>query len=158
MAALLPGGDVYRPERRGAPRSVWCRQVAGRRIHGTTWRVPLEVFEAEEKPRLISLQAKRFETPTWAPCKVHPDHHIRFGEALYSVPTRWIRCRVQVRGDRSLVRIDVHGELTKTHERKPPGGRSTDCTDYPEAWLPTACAGPTTTASGLVSSRCRRFH
>jgi transposase len=28
---------------------VWCREVAGRRIHGTTRRVPLEVFEAEEK-------------------------------------------------------------------------------------------------------------
>jgi len=142
MAALLPGGDVYRPERRGAPRSVWCRQVAGRRIHGTTWRVPLEVFEAEEKPRLISLQAKRFETPTWAPCKVHPDHHIRFGQALYSVPTRWIGCRVEVRGDRSLIRIYAHGELIKTHERKPPGGRSTDYTDYPEGRSPYALRWP----------------
>jgi transposase len=121
---------------------VWCREVAGRRIHGTTRRVPLEAFEAEEKPRLIPLQAERFETPTWAQCKVHPDHHIRFGQALYSLPTRWIGCRVQVRGDQSLVRIYVHGELIRTHERKPPGGRSTDYTDYPEGRAPYALRWP----------------
>ena len=51
---------------------IWCREVAGRRVHGTTRRVPLEVFEAEEKPVLIPLQAARFDTPTWALCKVHP--------------------------------------------------------------------------------------
>ena len=74
---------------------VWCREVAGRRVHGTTRRVPLEVFEAEEEPRLIPLTPERFEPPTWAQCKVHPDHHIRFGQALYSVPTRWIGCQVE---------------------------------------------------------------
>jgi len=104
--------------------------------------VPLEVFEAEEKARLIPLQSERFETPTWAQCKVHPDHHIHFGQALYSVPTRWIGCRVEVRGDRSLVRIYAHGELIKTHERKPPGGRSTDYADYPEGRAPYARRWP----------------
>jgi len=121
---------------------VWCREVAGRRIHGTTRRVPLEVFEAEEKSQLIPLQAERFDPPTWAVCKVHPDHHVRFGQALYSLPTRWIRCRVDVRGDRSLVRIYSRGELIKTHERKPPGSRSTDYTDYPEGRAPYAMRWP----------------
>ena len=121
---------------------VWCREVAGRRIHGTTRRVPLEVFEAEEKSQLIPLQAERFDPPTWAVCKVHPDHHVRFGQALYSLPTRWIRWRVDVRGDRSLVRIYARGELIKTHERKPPGSRSTDYTDYPEGRAPYAMRWP----------------
>jgi transposase len=105
---------------------IWCREVAGRRIHGTTRRVPWEVFQAEEKSSLIPLKAERFDTPTWAQCKVHPDHHIRFGQALHSLPTRWTRHQVDVRADRSLVRIYVRGELIKTHERKPPGTRSTD--------------------------------
>lgn len=121
---------------------LWCRDVAGRRVHGTTRRVPWEVFEAEEKASLIPLQAERFDTPTWAKCKVHPDHHIRFGQALYSLPTRWIRCQVDVRADRSLVHIYVRGELIKTHERKPPGGRSTDYTDYPDERTPYARRWP----------------
>jgi hypothetical protein len=69
---------------------VWCRDVAGRHIHGTTRGVPWEVFEAEEQPLLIPLEAERFDPPTWAQCKVHPDHHIRFGQALYCLPTRWL--------------------------------------------------------------------
>jgi transposase len=121
---------------------VWCRDVAGRRIHGTTRRVPWEVFEAEEQPLLIPLEAERFDPPTWAQCKVHPDHHIRFGQALYSLPTRWIGCQVDVRGDRSMVRIYVRGELIKTHERKPSGGRSTDYTDYPDGRAPYALRWP----------------
>ena len=121
---------------------VWCREVAGRRLHGTTRRVPWEVFEAEEKPLLIPLRDEPFDTPTWARCKVHPDHHVRFGQALYSVPTRWIRSQVDVRGDRSLVRIYARGELIKTHERKPAGGRSTDYSDYPESRVPYARRWP----------------
>jgi transposase len=121
---------------------VWCRDVAGRRIHGTTRRVPLEVFEAEEKSQLLPLQGERFDPPTWAQCKVHPDHHVRFAQALYSVPTRWIGCQVDVRGDRSMVRIYVHGELIKTHERKLPGSRSTDYTDYPDGRAPYALRWP----------------
>src|SRR5215471_16011022 len=44
---------------------VWCREVARRRIHGTTRQVPWEVFEAEEKSQLIPMQGDRFDTPTW---------------------------------------------------------------------------------------------
>src|SRR6185437_12649142 len=30
--------------------AYWCREVAGTRIHGTTRKVPREVFEAHERP------------------------------------------------------------------------------------------------------------
>ena len=53
-----------------------------------------------------------------------------------------IGCRVDVRVDRSLVHIYVHGELIKTHERKPAGGRSTDYTDYPDGQAPYALRWP----------------
>jgi transposase len=121
---------------------LWCRNVAGRRTHGTTRRVPIEVFESEEKAALIPLAGERFDPPAWAQCKVHPDHHVRFQLALYSVPTRWIGQRVEVRGDRSLVRIYARGELIKTHPRQPRGGRSTDYPDYPEHRTPYALRWP----------------
>lgn len=121
---------------------VWCRDTAGRRIHGTTRRVPVEVFETEEKPVLIPLQGGRFDPPHWTDCKIHPDHHVRVDGALYSVPSRWKDCKVQVRADRALVRIYIRGELIKTHERKPRGGRSTDYNDYPEGKAPYAMRWP----------------
>src|SRR5262249_9865045 len=90
-------------------------------------------FETEEKPVLIALKPERFDPPRWTDCKVHPDHHVRVDGALYSVPSRWdIGMKVQVRADRSLVRIYALGELIKTHDRKPAGERSTDYNDYPD--------------------------
>lgn len=121
---------------------VWCRDIAGRRIHGTTRSVPIEIFEAEEKAALLPLTAERFDTPRWGQCKVHPDHHVRFDHALYSLPTRWIGCGVDVRADRALVRIYSRGDLIKTHPRQKRGGRSTDFTDYPEGRAPYAMRWP----------------
>lgn len=110
---------------------VWCLEVAGRRVHGTTRKPPLEVFEQVEKAALKPLEGERFDTPRWAQVKVHPDHHVRFGNALYSVPTKYLRQPVDVRGDRSLVRIYHRGDLIKTHPTKAAGERSTDYDDYP---------------------------
>lgn len=122
---------------------VWCRDTAGRRIHGTTRRVPMEVFEAEEKPVLIPLAGARFDPPQWTDCKIHPDHHVRVDSALYSVPSRWdVGLKVQVRADRALVRIYIRGELIKTHDRKPRGARSTDYGDYPVGKAPYAMRWP----------------
>jgi len=104
--------------------------------------VPAEVFETEERPALIPLQAGRFDPPHWTDCKVHPDHHVRVDGALYSVPWRWVGRKVNVRADRALVRIYIHGELIKTHERKARGGRSTDYNDYPEGKAPYAMRWP----------------
>jgi len=120
----------------------WCRDVAGRRIHGTTRLVPMDVFETEERAALLPLQAERFDPPRWAACKVHPDHHVRFDHALYSLPTRWVGWRVDVRADRALVRIYSRGELIKTHPRQKRGHRSTDFTDYPTGRAPFAMRWP----------------
>ncbi len=110
---------------------AWCLTKAGTRKHGTTQKPPLVVFEAVEKSAMRPLEGARFDTPRWATCKVHPDHHIRFGKALYSVPHAYLGKPVDVRGDRGLVRIYFRGELVKTHPAQSPGGRKTDHNDYP---------------------------
>lgn len=109
----------------------WCRDVAGLRIHGTTRKRPLIVFEEEEKQHLLPLSGERFDVPVWADCKVHPDHHVRFGLALYSVPNPYLREIVSVRGDSRLVRIYHDEQLVKTHPKMAKGRRSTDYADYP---------------------------
>ena len=121
---------------------VWCRDVAGTRLHGTTRRAPRVVFETEEQPTLLPLAPEPFDRPTWAHATVHPDHHIQFRRALYSVPTRYIGQAVDVRGDSRLVRIYHRGELIKVHPPQPPGSRSTDYTDYPAEQTPYAMRAP----------------
>jgi transposase len=121
---------------------VWCRETAGRRIHGTTRCIPLEVFEAEEKSTLIPLNPERFVVPKWVTCVVHPDHHVRFDSALYSAPSRYVGKEVDVRADGALVRIYYGGEVIKTHKQQPRGGRSTDYEDYPKDRAPYAMRYP----------------
>lgn len=113
----------------------WVLEVAGQRVHGTTQRRPLEVFEASERSTLLSLVQPRFDPPTWyADAKIHPDHCVVFEKSLYTVPTRYVnpKALADVRGDSKLVRIYVKGELVKTHARKAPGERSIDHDDYPQ--------------------------
>jgi transposase len=109
----------------------WCRVIAGGRIHGTTRKVPREVYEQVEKALMLMAPTAPFDVPLWQDAIVHDDHHIQVAHALYSLPTRYIRAKVRVRADRFLVRIFLNGELIKTHPRKGPGERSTDTNDYP---------------------------
>jgi transposase len=110
----------------------WCRDTAGARVHGTTRQVPREVFESIEKAIMLPPPAEPFDVPLWFnDAKVHPDHHIQVASALYSVPTMYLRKKVQARVDKKLVKIYLGTELIKVHARQPRGGRSTDVNDYP---------------------------
>lgn len=120
----------------------WCRSVAGKRIHGTTQKIPLEVFETSEKAALKPYPDKRYDIPYWAVCKVHSDHHIRFKDSLYSVTTKYILKKVDVRGDSALVKIYHRGSLVKIHKRMNPGKRSTDFDDYPKELAPYTLRNP----------------
>jgi hypothetical protein len=110
----------------------WCREIAGARVHGTTQRVPREVFESIEKGAMQPPPDAPFDVPIYVDdAKVHGDHHIQVARALYSVPSVYLHKHVRVRADRTSVKIYFGTELIKIHERRPPGGRSTDPTDYP---------------------------
>ncbi len=100
------------------------------------------VFETVEQATLLPLSPEPFDRPTWAAATVHPDHHIQFHRALYSVPTRYIGQRVDVRGDRRVVRIYHRGDLIKVHVPQLPGRRATDYADYPAARAPYAMRAP----------------
>lgn len=110
----------------------WCTDVAGMRIHGTTRKRPRIVFEEKEKAFLKPIREKRFDIPKWGSVTVHPDHHIRFGNALYSLPTEYIGKKVELRLDSKLMRIYHQGAVIKTHPVMPEGKRSTDYEDYPK--------------------------
>lgn len=111
----------------------WCREVAGQRLHGTTRRVPMVVFEDEERALLLPAPTEPYDVPFWKTVTVGRDHHVSVGQALYSLPAE--RCppgtSLEARADHSLVRLYHSGELVKVHPRQEKGSRSTDVADYP---------------------------
>jgi hypothetical protein len=109
----------------------WCRIRAGLRVHGSTQARPAEVFADEEQPKLLPAPAEPYDLPLYSRPKVHRDHHVEIGRALYSVPGTLIGSRVDARADRCLVRIFYRGQLIKVHPRMAPGRRSTDPADLP---------------------------
>jgi len=116
----------------GQRRAVdWCLTTAGMRVHGTHACRPVELFDLEEKPRLLPAPMSRYDLPVYATAKVHRDHHIETGRALYSIPGNLIGAQVDVRADSQLVRVFYRGTLIKIHPRQAPGGRVTDADDLP---------------------------
>ena len=110
---------------------LWCMTRAGLRDHGTTHLRPLEVFTEEEAPVLLAAPAEVYDLPVYTRAKVHRDHHIQVGKALYSIPGDLIGCQVEVRADCHLVKVFHAGQLIKCHARTKVGGRVTDPADLP---------------------------
>ncbi|HEX2273536.1 MAG TPA: IS21 family transposase [Acidimicrobiales bacterium] len=117
---------------------VWCRDKAGRRIHGTTQCRPAELFATEEAPHLLPAPGTPYDVPIYARPKVHRDHHIEVAKALYSVPGNLIGERVEARADRLVLKVFHRGVLVKVHPRAPAGGRRTDAADLPVDKAPYA--------------------
>jgi transposase len=110
---------------------LWCVTRAGLRDHGTTHLRPLEVFNAEEAPVLLPAPVEAYDLPVYTRAKVHRDHHIQVGKALYSIPGDLIGRQVDVRADRRVVKVFYGGQLIKCHPRTKVGGRVTDPVDLP---------------------------
>jgi transposase len=111
----------------------WCSEIAGNRVHGTTRRLPGQVFRDEERSHLIPLGSRAYLLPLRATLKVHLDHHVEFQRALYSVPCDLCppSATVEVEATAETVRVYYRGKLVKTHPRQKSGGRSTDVGDFP---------------------------
>jgi len=103
----------------------WVLETAGNRIHGTTARQPLVVFEDEERGELLSLPFQRFEPVIWHKATVGRDSYVTFKKAFYSFPWRWISKDVLVRATAHTVQIYGGDVRMATHQRALPGQRRT---------------------------------
>jgi len=83
----------------------WEAHVADLRIHGTTKRQVRQVFEALERPALLSLPVERFPFFHEAQRVVHRDGHVEVDKAYYSVPPEYMGRTVWARWDSRRVRI-----------------------------------------------------
>jgi hypothetical protein len=109
----------------------WSANVAGRRsCRPLDGAAPLAVFQAVELAELKPLPRTVFVLASWSRPTVGPDIHIRVGKSLYSVPWRFIGCKVDARATATTVQVFCRGELIATHPAVARGKR-TDFAHYP---------------------------
>ena len=104
---------------------AWVNETAGRRIHGTTGRRPIEVFQAEEKDVLKRLPALGWVPTTWRRAKVHRDTHVAFDRRYYSVPWPNVGKEAWIRATPDAVEVWIDDARVATHPRRGNGAWST---------------------------------
>jgi hypothetical protein len=79
-----------------------------------------ELFESIDRPALKSLPKERYQHAEWKKAKINIDYHFIFEDHFYSVPWRYIRKNVDIRGTAKTVecfyennRIAVHPKSQK---------------------------------------------
>ena len=79
--------------------------MAGPRDHGTTHTPPLLVFQTIEQAAMLALPTTPFEIVTWAKAKVGRDCHAQVQNSLYSIPSRYVGQRLDVRLGAKIVQL-----------------------------------------------------
>lgn len=111
----------------------WMTGTAHQRLHRTTRRRPIDLFE-QEKSRLLPLPAAAYELARWGAYKVRKDCHISLEGSFYSVPYPWVGKYVDVRATANLIEVFAGGQLLARHPRSQSPGRDvTDPAHYPSA-------------------------
>jgi len=111
----------------------WLDNRCNARIHGTTRKVPREVFDAQEKHMLKPLPASEFKMLTVGSRKVYHDCHIYVGYNYYSVPFEYVGKEVEIELSDKMLRIFYQGKEIAIHAK--PEGRgnfSTNEAHYPK--------------------------
>lgn len=103
----------------------WNREIASQRVHGTTKRVPIRVFEEEERQHLLGLPARPWIPKTWRRKTVQRDAHVPFERRYYSVPWQHIGQEVLLEATPDRIRIWLDGALVAEHDRHGEKLRST---------------------------------
>ncbi len=93
----------------------WLDSKCNKRIHGTTRKIPFEVFKSEEVHTLLPVPAEEFEFPQTAKRKVYFDCHIYFNYNYYSVPYDHVGKDVEVRADKKLLKVFYNDKIVVTH-------------------------------------------
>jgi transposase len=102
--------------------TIWVREVAGTRRHGTTHQAPLHLFAQQEQVALLPLPAEPFTLCEVKPVKVHPDCHVTIAGSFYSVPYHYIGQTLDAYVGERVVQLFHGTALVATHPRAQQAG------------------------------------
>jgi transposase len=94
----------------------WRDEIANRREHAATGKVPELVFPTEQAA-LLPLRSEPYETDDLVTCQVSPFFRVRFDSNDYTVPWTLTGKPVTVRGDDDEVRICYLDKVVARHRR-----------------------------------------
>jgi transposase len=97
--------------------ALWRRDVALVRVHGTTRRRPVDLFEEAERVALHPLPADPYEVTRFSHHKVRKDCHVHVLSNYYSVPHTFVGTTVTVRVSEERVDVYAAGERVASHQR-----------------------------------------
>jgi transposase len=109
----------------------WCREVYGRKEHGTTGIPPMEAFQ-EERQKLRALPAERLEVAVWKQVPVHSgDQFLTFLKRRFSLPLKWRGKSVWARYAEPLMQLFDAEKLIRQYVVRPGVTRYWQPEDFP---------------------------
>ncbi len=94
---------------------LWAGEIANQRTHGTTKRVPFEVWQQTERDALLPLPARRYEFYHVEERKVTRFGHIIFQNNYYSVPYHLVGQTLRLHSNGTMLRIAQEGQEVALH-------------------------------------------
>jgi len=111
----------------------WLDNICNQRIHGTTRKIPWEIFQREEKSKLKTLPLEEFNMSKVGTRKVYHDCHIYVDYNYYSVPFEYVGKEVEIEVSKNLLRVFYQGKEIAVHPKQE--GQGQFCTNenhYPK--------------------------
>jgi transposase len=130
----------------------WLDDTANSRKHGTTGKIPNDVFYEKEQKALHPLPTEEFLFTNSSPATVWTDCHLSYKGNFYSVPHEYIGCDVEVIEVNNLVKIYYMGNEIALHvfAADVKGEHITDKKHYPSS--------KTITQEEMLSSYREKMH
>jgi transposase len=108
-------------------------EEANKRVHGTTKKIPIEVFAKEERAKLLPLPSTKYQSCQAGTRLVYHDCHIFVENNYYSVPFEYVGKEVDIEIADTLLRIFYKGVQVALHRRLQGKGQfRTDQSHYPK--------------------------
>lgn len=116
LASGLKGREGMPIDEADAALQRWNREVASKRVHGTSGLRPVDLFEAEERAALRPMPAAPVELAVWKRARVHPDCHVTCRGRLFSVPWQLVHETVWVRACGTAIEVFHRDRRVASHE------------------------------------------